>query len=318
MRTVLSSEPERASRSVGAPGHAEDRVGVSFEDAKACSGIDVPDARGVVDEPERASERRHSRPRCRRIGVTFEDADACSGFDVPDAHGVVVGARKSESTVGAPGHALDVAECPSRTRMQVPESTSQMRTVLSSEPERASRPSALQATLLDGVGVPSRTRMHFRIRRPRFAGVVVGAERASAVGAPGHAVDRSECPSRTRRHFPESTSQMRTVLSVWSQKERVEPSALQATLQTRPECPSRTRMQLPDLTSQIRAVLSTSQKERVDRRCSRPRCGRSRSVLRGRGCMFRTRRPRCDGFVCEPERASRPSALQATLRREPE
>ena len=46
--------------------------------------------------------------------------------------------------------------------------------------------------------------------------------------------------------FPDSTSQMRTVLSSRA-RESGRPSALQATLKTEPECPSRTRRQCSGL-----------------------------------------------------------------------
>ena len=148
-------------------------------------------------------------------------------------------------------------ECPSRTRRHVPDSTSQIRTVLSDEPERASRPSALQATLQTEPECPSRTRRHFPDSTSQIRTVLsYEPERARrAVGAPGHARDGAGVPFEDAEAG--SGLDVPDPHGFVAEPERARwPSALQATLQTTAECPSRTRRHVPDSTSQIRTVLS--------------------------------------------------------------
>ena len=256
-RTVLSHEPERASRrrgsrprsrrcrsvlrgrggmsrtrrprfarcchpsprgrgAVGAPGHAPDEAGVPFEDAEARSGLDVPDAHGVVIRA-RESESSVGVPGHAPdgAGVPSRGRGGSSRTRRPRCARCCRGARESESSVGAPGHARDRVGVPFEdaeacSGLDVPDAT-----VLSYEPGESESPVGAPGTLQTESECPSRTRRQFRSRRPRSHGVVERARKSEpSVGDSRPRSRRSWSALQGRGGSSRtSTSQMRTVLS---------------------------------------------------------------------------------------------------------
>jgi hypothetical protein len=89
---------------VGAEGHAEDALLVSFEDADVSAGLDVAEAHGVVNGPgESASS---VRAECEDY-VSFEDTDGSAALEVPESDAAVQRSGERVPAVKAESHAQD-------------------------------------------------------------------------------------------------------------------------------------------------------------------------------------------------------------------
>ena len=149
IRTVLSSDPDATRWPVPSQATLSTMSRVTFEDLHGFAAARIPDAHGAVPGPGRDPLARpvpgHA---VYPILVTFEDLQGFAAPRIPDTHGVVGGPGRDPLARPAPGHAVDDVRVTFEDLYGLPPPASQMRTVLSQDPDatRCSVPS--QATLL--------------------------------------------------------------------------------------------------------------------------------------------------------------------------
>ena len=177
---------------IGRDRHGPDPARMAFKRAQCLAGFQVPEPqRSVIracHSPAPIGRYRHGP----EAGMALERADRLAALQVPNPQRSVIRARDRAATVGRYRHSIDPAGMAFERRIVWPLSRSQSRSVWSSEPETARRPSGVTATALTRPVWPWSVRWFGRSPSPRAAAFGRPRPRRTApIGCYCHGVDRA-------------------------------------------------------------------------------------------------------------------------------